>query len=56
MSTTPYDAFIPNALPPATQLQWSSELQDLAERANRALGRLDEWDSCDAVRFESTPC
>jgi len=37
----PYDAFVPAALPPVPALEWTPELQDLAERANRALGRLD---------------
>jgi Fic family protein len=37
----PYQAFIPNALPPAPGLELSADLLDLAEQANRALGRLD---------------
>jgi Fic family protein len=36
-----FSAFLPRPLPPSPQLQWDNEMQDLAERANRALGRLD---------------
>jgi Fic family protein len=36
-----YAAFIPRPLPPEPPLQLSDDLQDLLERANRALGRLD---------------
>ncbi len=37
----PYRAFVPRPLPPDPPLLLDDELQDLAERANRALGRLD---------------
>lgn len=37
----PFQAFVPRPLPPDPPLVLDSELQDLAERANRALGRLD---------------
>src|SRR5438876_8829928 len=33
--------FIPAPLPPDPPLQYDTEIQDLEERANRALGRLD---------------
>ena len=36
-----YVAFIPRPLPPDPPLRLSDDLQDLLERANRALGRLD---------------
>lgn len=36
-----FRAFIPQALPPVPPLHLDSTLQDLSERANRALGRLD---------------
>lgn len=34
-------AFVPNGLPPDPSISWDSELHDLLEIANRALGRLD---------------
>jgi Fic family protein len=37
----PFSAFVPSPLPPDPPLSFDVELQDLAERANRALGRLD---------------
>lgn len=37
----PHKAFLPNPLPPAPPLALTPEDQDLLERANRALGRLD---------------
>lgn len=37
----PYASFIPHPLPPEPPLKYSLKLQDLHERANRALGRLD---------------
>jgi Fic family protein len=37
----PFFCFIPVPLPPDPVLQYDPELQDLEERANRALGRLD---------------
>lgn len=40
-SDEPYVAFIPHPLPPEPAVQYSLKLQDLHERANRALGRLD---------------
>lgn len=36
-----YFAFIPHPLPPKPPVSYSHKLQDLQERANRALGRLD---------------
>ncbi len=36
-----YFIFIPHALPPKPAIQYDAKLQDLLERANRALGRLD---------------
>lgn len=36
-----YSAFLPAPLPPDPPLAWDTELQDLLEIANRALGRLD---------------
>jgi Fic family protein len=36
-----YDAFIPAPLPPVPPLKTDAELDDLRDRANRALGRLD---------------
>lgn len=40
-SPEPFQAFIPQRLPPEPPLQLNADLQDLSERANRALGRLD---------------
>lgn len=37
----PHKAFLPNPLPPDPPLALTPEDQDLLERANRALGRLD---------------
>ena len=37
----PFSAFVPRPLPPVPDLVLDTGLQDLAERANRALGRLD---------------
>lgn len=37
----PYFCFIPAPLPPDPPIRFDSALQDVAERANRALGRLD---------------
>lgn len=37
----PYRAFLPSPLPPVPPLELGAEDQDLLERANRALGRLD---------------
>ncbi len=36
-----YRAFIPDELPPAPPIDFAGEIQDLYEKANRALGRLD---------------
>lgn len=36
-----YSCFVPKPLPPDPPLQMTMEMQDLAEHANRALGRLD---------------
>ena len=36
-----YSAFVPNPLPPAPPLYHDTEMRDLIEQANRALGRLD---------------
>src|SRR4051812_30066733 len=36
-----YYCFVPAPLPPSPALQFNASLQDLMERANRALGRLD---------------
>lgn len=40
-SPEPYQAFIPDPLPPAPPIVWDDELRDLMDKANRALGRLD---------------
>lgn len=40
-SPEPFRAFVPRSLPPEPPLQIDADLQDLSERANRALGRLD---------------
>lgn len=40
-SPEPFWAFVPRPLPPEPPLQIDAGLQDLSERANRALGRLD---------------
>ncbi len=40
-SDEPYFVFIPHPLPPKPPIQFNPRLQDLQERANRALGRLD---------------
>ena len=37
----PFSAFVPRPLPPEPPLTLDAELQDLLERANRAIGRLD---------------
>lgn len=37
----PFKAFIPSPLPPNPPISIDSEMQDLLEKANRALGRLD---------------
>ena len=37
----PFEAFVPQALPPDPPLQFDAELQDLRDRAHLALGRLD---------------
>ena len=37
----PYLLFIPHPLPPKPSVRYDNKLQDLLERANRALGRLD---------------
>lgn len=37
----PYLIFVPHALPPKPAINYGAKLQDLLERANRALGRLD---------------
>jgi len=37
----PFSCFIPNPLPPAPPIRYDTELQDMEERANRALGRLE---------------
>jgi Fic family protein len=37
----PFYCFIPTPLPPEPSIQYDTEMQDLEERANRALGRLD---------------
>ncbi|MBI4409613.1 MAG: Fic family protein [Gemmatimonadetes bacterium] len=37
----PYSTFVPQPLPPKPELSLGSELHDLLEQANRALGRLD---------------
>jgi len=36
-----FSAFVPAGLPPNPSIRWDSELHDLLEIANRALGRLD---------------
>jgi len=36
-----YRAFVPAELPPQPSVEWSHELQDLLEIANRGVGRLD---------------
>ena len=36
-----YQAFVPGPLPPLPPVEWSHELQDLLEIANRGVGRLD---------------
>lgn len=36
-----FSAFVPAGLPPDPSIRWDSELHDLLEIANRALGRLD---------------
>jgi len=40
-SPEPFRAFVPHPLPPHPALQLDTELYDLIEQANRALGRLD---------------
>lgn len=40
-SPEPFQAFVPQALPPVPDLQLDGSLYDKSERANRALGRLD---------------
>lgn len=37
----PFSSFIPKSLPPDPPLHYTPELQDLEERANRSLGRLE---------------
>src|SRR3990167_1037834 len=37
----PFSCFIPNPLPPTPPIRYDTELQDMEERANRALGRLE---------------
>jgi cell filamentation protein, protein adenylyltransferase len=37
----PFSAFVPRPLPPHPPLELGPDLQDLSDRANRALGRLD---------------
>jgi Fic family protein len=37
----PFSTFVPNPLPPRPPIEWDIDLHDLADRANRALGRLD---------------
>lgn len=37
----PFSSFVPRPLPPAPPLALTPDLQDLSDRANRALGRLD---------------
>ena len=37
----PFSAFVPNPLPPTPPVTFDNELHELADRANRALGRLD---------------
>jgi Fic family protein len=41
LSPEPFDAFVPNPLPPEPPLRFDSGLQDLRDRAHLALGRLD---------------
>lgn len=41
LGSEPYEAFVPNPLPPAPALALDSGLHDLLEKSNRALGRLD---------------
>jgi Fic family protein len=41
----PYTAFVPMDLPPDPPLVYDVELEDLRDRANRALGRLDDLTS-----------
>lgn len=41
MPQTGFLAFVPAGLPPDPSISWDSELHDLLEIANRALGRLD---------------
>jgi len=41
MTEEPFQAFVPDALPPEPPLVIDGELHDLLEQANRALGRLD---------------
>lgn len=41
---TRYQAFVPDPLPPAPPIEWSSELDALRDKANRAIGRLDMVD------------
>lgn len=42
VGSTPYQAFVPRPLPPAPPLEWSPALLTLRDKANRALGRLDD--------------
>ncbi len=41
MAEEPFKAFVPNPLPPIPAVVLTTEIADLMERANRALGRLD---------------
>lgn len=41
LAGVPYRAFVPAPLPPAPPLAWTPELEDLRDKSNRALGRLD---------------
>ncbi|OPY58473.1 MAG: hypothetical protein A4E55_00879 [Pelotomaculum sp. PtaU1.Bin035] len=36
-----FSAFIPNSLPPNPPIRYDDEMNNLLEKANRALGRLD---------------
>jgi hypothetical protein len=41
ISGEPFSAFVPNPLPPIPPRGMTEEINDLAEQANRAIGRLD---------------
>lgn len=41
VSPEPFQAFVPQPLPPVPGLQFDGSLYDISERANRAIGRLD---------------